>query len=278
MNEEDIIKLLNNFNKTKEEIEYINKNYDKILQTLFKEADADTFTRIKDIIKNNQLYHYFAKDLYYFQPIQIRSKDNWQEKEIINTEIRKEPLVALNKYDYSKREFIPLHPRIFVEPVYFKDQRKGTYPKIYVREQVLESLLTHLKLLPEEYGFIVFDGYRTYECQKELYEEVLNKKLLIEKSKLENKTTNNDELIKHIETYIMPYYVSYPSFNPPSTHNTGGAIDLIICDCNGKALNYGCKFDKFDKIAHLNYFENKLKKEHLLTDEEITYLIIRRIT
>ncbi len=278
MNQKNIKNILNKPNKSKIEIEYINNNYEEILKLLFKEADEETFNKIKSIIKSNNFFKYFSFDLYYFQPINIRLKKNCQNKEIINSEIRSEPLVALNKYDYDAQEVIQLHSRIFVNPVYFKAKRKGTFPEIYVREQVLESILTHLELLPKDYGFMVFDGYRTYECQKDIYDEILNKKFISERQRPENNLKSDKEIIQDLKTNVMPYYVSYPSFNPPSTHNTGGAIDMRICNNKGKVLKYGCDFDEFEKVANLDYFENLLKSKHTLNDDEIECLITRRIT
>ncbi len=276
MNEEQVINILNNNYKTDKELEYLKNNYAEILRILFKNANEETFSRIKKIINNNNFFKHYAEDLYFFQPLNVRSKDNWQEKKILDSSFRKEPLVALNKYDYNKKKVIQLHPRIFVSPIYYDAHRQGTLPEIYVREQVLESILTHLELLPKDYAIMVYDGFRTYACQKDIYDEIFHKKFLEEKDK-DNKKSEQ-EINNYLKDVIMPNYVSYPSYNPPSTHNTGGAIDMRLCDSLGNVLNYGCEFDEFESIANRDYFENKLQLEHTLSDKELECLITRRIT
>lgn len=268
---------------TYDQAKKISNNNFEILRLLFQEVDDRTYKRIVQIIMENKFLINFIDDLYFLQPLENpTSKTNWKEKPInklkLNNACRNERLVALNGYEPKTKQFIQLHPKIFVYPQYFLDGRRGSFPEIYVREGVLESILEHLEFLPDGYGIMVYDGFRTYECQKDIYDEVFNKKLEEELTRRENMSKKLMEVKEYIREEIMPNYVSYPSFNPPSTHNTGGALDCRICDMNGHVLNYGCKFDEFDSVANLDYFEKKLKNNECLTNCELEALLIRRVT
>lgn len=57
-------------------------------------------------------------------------------------------------------------------------------------------------------------------------------------------------------------YVSNPANK--SLHNFGAAIDLTICDANGKALDMGAQFDEFNEIAY------PTMEAHFLAKGELT--------
>ena len=57
-------------------------------------------------------------------------------------------------------------------------------------------------------------------------------------------------------------YVSNPANK--SLHNFGAAIDLTICDANGKALDMGAQFDEFNEIAY------PTREAHFLAKGELT--------
>lgn len=261
----------------------VSKSKAEILRFLFQETDNETYKRIVQVIRQSDFLVNFLEDLYFLQPLETPvSKANWEKKPIsslkLNNACRNERLVALNRYDTKTKQFIQLHPKIFVHPQYFLDGRKGSFKEIYVREGVLEGILEHLDFLPDGYGIMVYDGFRTFECQKDIYDEIFNKKFEEKLTKNEHISKTLEEIKKYVREEIMPNYVSYPSFNPPSTHNTGGALDCRICDMNGQVLNYGCHFDEFDSVANLDYFEKKLKNKEYLTDIELEALLIRRVT
>lgn len=85
-----------------------------------------------------------------------------------------------------------------------------------------------------------------------------------------NPEWNNDRLNKETQTYV-----SLPSSDPkkPSPHNTGGAIDLSLCDFENKPLPMGVPFDFFGKESSTNYYENLPN----ITPEQIVYRNNRRL-
>ena len=101
----------------------------------------------------------------------------------------------------------------------------------------------------EVYKFLIYDAWRPFELQKELYQKYSND--ILARFGLEE----YDDFKKE---QIINKYVSKPTKDRelPPVHTTGGAIDLTIVDSKGKELNMGCMFDEFEEIAHTAYFEN----------------------
>ncbi|NCU18696.1 M15 family metallopeptidase [Bacillus sp. P1(2020)] len=133
--------------------------------------------------------------------------------------------------------------KILLKPYYYEKDIPGAINDCYLREGAVERLLKAANSLPENYYFLVFDGWRPFRVQMALYENL--KKELQEKGLTGEKL--NNELAK---------YVDYPSVdkNRPSNHLTGGAIDLTIVTDEG-FLNMGTGFDDFSKKSRTNYFE-----------------------
>lgn len=117
---------------------------------------------------------------------------------------------------------------VFTSSIYYSEhdnspyklnQLHGSNITIFLRQDVAKRLLQAERLLPTGYHLIIFDGWRSIEVQKSLYDEYYNS--------LKNKLPNWDEVMLSEETQK---YVSLPSNNPgnPSPHNTGGSVDLTI--------------------------------------------------
>lgn len=257
---------------TYEDIVKKSKDEEEILRLLFADADEKTFSRIVTIILQNRFLKKFIDKLYYFQKIDTSADTT----EVTPNKYHNEKLVALNKYDSEYDGIIQLHPQLFISPELFISDKEGSLPIIFVRESIIKFLLEVLKLLPTGYSLIIYEGFRTIECQEYLYEEILREKLLEEQEKLENYSTPIEEVIKYVKENIMPQYLSDP--DKIFSHNTGGAIDIRICDSNGVPLNYGCRFNEYESTANLKYYEDKLKNQERLDDIQIEALLTRRVT
>ena len=63
------------------------------------------------------------------------------------------------------------------------------------------------------------------------------------------------------------FFVSKPSYDVkhPSLHNTGGAVDLTLCDENGDYLDMGTKFDEFSGKSWTNHFE-EIEQDDIVRD------------
>ncbi|MFP7200869.1 M15 family metallopeptidase [Lysinibacillus halotolerans] len=153
------------------------------------------------------------------------------------------------------------HPRIFTKPMYFEQQISGSLASIYLREGVYEKLQHVLQLLPKEYSLILYDGFRPFQVQQNLFHLFLNE------IKRNNPTFSEKEIIN--ETLK---YVAYPSFEPDriSPHLTGGAIDLTLGNVKGDPLDLGTAFDELSEKSVTRYFEDHL-------DENVDALQNRRL-
>lgn len=104
----------------------------------------------------------------------------------------------------------------------------------YLRKTVYEKLVEAQNLLPLELKFCLYEGYRSLELQKklfddryqklkDLYPELSHQELFIETTKMVSPVTNLDE-----STNIPP-------------HSTGGAFDIYLIDKNNRIIDMGIK-------------------------------------
>ena len=150
--------------------------------------------------------------------------------------------------------------RIIYEPVYFKLGLAGSVSQCRLREGAAARLLKALDMLPSEYGFKIFDAWRTFELQTTLYNKY---KDMIIKNCADCTDAESD--------IIANQYVSVPANDPenPPVHTTGGSVDLTIIRINdNQELNMGTVFDFFGERASSDYFELQSRCLSLL-DEEI---------
>jgi D-alanyl-D-alanine dipeptidase len=147
--------------------------------------------------------------------------------------------------------------RIKTLPMYF-NLGFSPSPLIYGRYAVLSRLHQALSLLPEQYGFLIWDVYRPRAVQAKLFNWMRDE--IRKKSPQLTDAENYSEATK---------YMSAPSkvgdaYCPP--HLSGGAIDLTLFDmADGKPLDMGTEFDDCSERAGSDYFSDKL---NLCRDEE----------
>ncbi len=147
--------------------------------------------------------------------------------------------------------------------MYFTQQIPGSLQSIYVRQNAYERLLQALALLPEEYSFIVYDGYRPLQVQKHLFQ------CFYDEIKKRHSNFSDEQVLE--ETLK---YVAYPSVAPTKTspHLTGGAIDLTLGDLQGNPLDLGSVFDEMCVRSATRYFEhNPFENEEALKHRRLLY-------
>lgn len=153
------------------------------------------------------------------------------------------------------------YPGVFLTDMqYAKARRKGACSTAYMRESAAERLALAAKCLPEGYRFLIWDAWRTYETQKDLYDEYLN--LLLQQG-MPLQQAQKDVLT----------FVSFPSKDVHKTfvHGTGGAVDLTIVDENGQELWMGTEFDDFSPLASTFYFQNQEDAEQIHKNRMLLY-------
>lgn len=127
---------------------------------------------------------------------------------------------------------------------YFKMGLPGSDERVFIRTEVLRRLRKVQEILPEGYRFLIFDGFRSMETQKAIFDHVVNK---IMKEKGLN--------------YQDAFDIACTFFTNPDKitqdhvpHNSGGAIDLALM-YQGQALDMGTEFDETDEKSYTGFFE-----------------------
>ena len=138
------------------------------------------------------------------------------------------------------------HPRIFTKPIYYSQQIPNSLKDIYLRETAYKKVIQAIELLPEQYSFILFDGYRPLQVQQYLFNHYYE-----EMRKTYPHFTENEILGETLK------YVAFPTINHdrPAPHLTGGAVDLTLGDVAGNPLNMGTEFDEMHERSATSYFE-----------------------
>lgn len=139
-----------------------------------------------------------------------------------------------------------------LEPMYFKWGHVDT-DKMTLRSGAIEHLHKAVKILHkipgcERWNLKVWDGFRTLNTQKILYDEYY------EELKEKHPDWNDEKIKKGVEIFV-----SLPSSDPlsPSPHNTGGTVDLTLVDADRNEVPMGTPFDEFTERSFPDYFADK---------------------
>ena len=140
-----------------------------------------------------------------------------------------------------------LDPRIVFDRSYVKMGVPGAMDRCLMRRGVFEKLQAALDLLGEGYGFLIFDALRPFQVQQALFDKQLacvrsdHPELTLEQAREETRE-----------------FVALPVRDEkrPSTHMTGGAVDLTLC-YEGRPLDMGTVFDDFRENAHSDFYERE---------------------
>jgi len=145
----------------------------------------------------------------------------------------------------------PLHPlslsrALRVYPAYFRMGVRHALPECYSRMAVFERLLQVAKSLPPGVHLVVLDAWRPFAVQQYLYDSLYDA--------IHEYYPNLDEAqLEH----LTRQFVSPPSSsrNTPSPHLTGGAVDVTLCDEDGRWLDMGTAFDEASPLSATAHFE-----------------------
>ncbi|GAL24775.1 D-alanyl-D-alanine dipeptidase [Vibrio variabilis] len=197
--------------------------------------------------------------------LEIPSLDipNWNVLEKINIIENGEPLVPIS-----------LSQEIVCYPAYYKMGLKYALNECFVRESVFEKLVQVTHALPPNIRLVVLDGWRPIKLQSHLFNTLLNQ---IRKSN-EHEHKSERELINLARTFV-----SLPKKNKqsPSPHQTGGSVDVTLCDKEGRFLDMGSYFDEPGERSWTSAYEcepnlvqasNRRLLYQLMTDAGFTNL------
>lgn len=161
----------------------------------------------------------------------------------------------------SKAIVISNSSKIQTDNAYERLGLKGVKKNIYIRESILKKLNFILTQLPEEYSFLIFDGFRTIETQYSLFEHIYN-----EQKRL-HPEHSDEEIFQRTKRFV-----SHPddaNRYPVLLHNSGGAIDLTLC-VNGTPLDMGTLFDEVSPLSQTNWFDQIQKESSHFSEKKWT--------
>lgn len=174
---------------------------------------------------------------------------------MIKTNIKQKDLNNHLLNDYINEEMVLVESNDFlvVNMKYPSINMTHAIKECYMRKTVYEKLISASKLLPSGYKLVIWDAWRPFLLQKELYEKYSG--LILDKM-------NANSYSKERQKKIINQFVAEPIEDvlTPPAHTTGGALDLTIQDENGNLLDMGTDFDEFSKKTNTLYFENSNNK------------------
>jgi len=137
------------------------------------------------------------------------------------TEANNDPLVSV------------AHRRIRTLSNYWHGGWENAVAGTYLRTEAMRRLCHAVESLPSRWGFAVFDAWRPFLLQRELYTHA------------------------YADPDLPPGFLAEPSTDPatPPPHLTGGAVDLTLT-LDGMALSLGCGFDDITSKAHAAHLES----------------------
>lgn len=185
----------------------------------------------------------------------IQNNDGWRNHSIVQN-------------DEIMVEVRPIGNKIYVYPYYAKQGIPCSIEQMFLREGAARRLIDASECLPKGYSLIVYDAWRSYSVQGELFN--------MWRSHFSGLFPNfsHEELSKYTERYV-----SLPTRNElaPAPHATGGSVDVVLGNEAGEPLYLGTDFDDMSPKAGLRYLEELLESSIELTTKQHEALINRRI-
>ncbi|WP_221568515.1 M15 family metallopeptidase [Alkalihalobacillus sp. TS-13] len=186
----------------------------------------------------------------------VQPLEDWKQVPIREN---KEELISLKNVDSEL---------LVVVPQYHEMGLPGALNDCYVRREVAIKLVDAARNLPNGHKLMIWDGWRPFAVQKQLYDSYLMK------LSQEHPEWSEERLREGTRQFV-----SYPSESEaaPAPHITGGAVDVTVVDGNGDPLPMGTEFDDFNEQAWTHYYDEKKADGEKLSEEEETFLKNRKL-
>lgn len=175
------------------------------------------------------------------------------------------------RYDHPKPEggetqaiqkgaaVVELHEsaRIRLERSYFKLGLAGTSPQMFTRSIVRDRLTQGIEKLPAGYNLIIYDAFRTIECQRALLV------WMAQDAKRRNPRLTPAECDRISRQFVAD--PDDPDRPTVPTHNSGGAIDIGLT-FDGKLVDFGTDFDEPTTLSNTDALEGPFDPNQGLTE------------
>lgn len=139
-------------------------------------------------------------------------------------------------------------PKISVEMQYPLLHMQYAERRCFLRQEAAAGLLAASRLLPDGLRFCIWDAWRPFALQQELFEVYTDRIVMV--FHLEDKTPEERRA-------FISRFVALPvadSICPP-VHTTGGALDVTLEKTDGTSLQMGTGFDSFSDATWGDWFE-----------------------
>lgn len=133
------------------------------------------------------------------------------------------------------------HPKIILN-------KETIEQPVLLRKEVATRLYKIANKLPEEQYIKIYSAYRSRITLYNIWKEE------VERTEKENPNMQRGELLS-----LVKFKVSAPNINMGG-HDTGAAIDMAICDKNGKDLDFGSKYHENTQAGSLISLTAEQKK------------------
>lgn len=143
-------------------------------------------------------------------------------------------------------EALGLSREFSVWPAYHKLGIPHAIPECHARGEVFERLLRVAAALPGGVRLVVLDAWRPFAVQQYLYDS-LSSALAAHYPR-----AGEAELERLTRQFVSP---PSSSREAPTPHLTGGAVDVTLCDAQGRWLDMGSAFDEAVPASYTAYFE-----------------------
>ncbi|MEV4170454.1 M15 family metallopeptidase [Nonomuraea sp. NPDC049709] len=141
-------------------------------------------------------------------------------------------------------------PDVHAGPAYHRRGIAAADSRVFVRRRVLAGLRSASAALPDGIDILVWDGLRTLETQAEIVEQF-------------RRTLPDPGDDATVEMYLaLPPTDQEEFLTLPPPHTTGGAVDVTLCDSEGRELDLGAEFDEFNERSWLTHYENDPRSEY----------------
>lgn len=152
--------------------------------------------------------------------------------------------------EFLNSPFVELKSNEFfvVDMKYPSLKMKNAVEQCFVRWEVYEMLLKAAQSLSGKYKIKIWDAWRPFALQKELYD--LYSANIVKRFGLANCTETQRKS-------VIAKFVSDPieDRDVPPVHTSGGAVDVTLVDLEGKEIKMGTDFDAFTELTATTYFE-----------------------